>query len=222
MGGSRFSCDTGEATAAARSEDVKNVTSYIGYIGEEIVLKAEVDSSWTLERIRWSIYSNFTRIATFENNEIKVNRWPPFKGRLEMSKSGDLTIKNLMANDSMEYTVFVKGQTEEKTSHVQLNVREQFTEPKIKVDNGLGVNKCIIELKCKSLGHNITLKWEPEPSFKERFRSSYVNETEELLMWTSFSNRDVNFFCIATDHNRNKTSHVRVKCPGMFTTHLIS
>ncbi|XP_053089751.1 SLAM family member 8 [Pangasianodon hypophthalmus] len=199
---------------AVRGEDVRNV---IGYIGESIVLRSEVDPSWKLRIIRWSIYKNITLIATFVNNEIRVNRWPQFKGRLELNTSlGDLTIKNIMARDSMDYRVYLKGQgnTEEKTSLVQLYVREQFPEPNITLLHSfLDGEKCVISLKCSSLGSNISLMWKPEHGFSERFWSDSPNVTRESVMWTSFRNRDVSFSCIATDHNRNMSRQLSVKCP---------
>ncbi|KAF5900980.1 SLAM family member 9-like, partial [Clarias magur] len=196
-----------------RSEDMRNV---IGYAGETVVLKADVDTSWALKTIRWSIYSNSTLIGTFENNEIKDNRWPPFKDRLKLNKSnGDLTIKNLMKRDSMEYKVNIKGQTlkEEKTSHVHLEVRGEFHEPNITVVyKVLNAGKCIISLKCSSESENVSLMWKNESNFKEHFLSDCPNVNKEALMSTYFTNRDVNFSCIATDYNRNMSSQIKVKC----------
>lgn len=99
--------------------------SVIGYINESVVLRSDADPSWTLKSIQWSIYRNTTYIATFVNNVIRVNRSQQFMGRLELNTtSGDLTIKNLKAGDSMEYKVGLGGQQGEQTSNrVQLNVR---------------------------------------------------------------------------------------------------
>lgn len=108
---------------AARGENVKSV---IGYIGESVILKSDADPLWTLETIQWSIYNNVTYIATFDNNETRVNRWPSFEDRLVLNTtSGDLTIKNVMAKDKIKYKVHLQrqGSEEKKISFVQLDVR---------------------------------------------------------------------------------------------------
>lgn len=92
----------------------------IGYIGESVVLKSGIDQSLNLSRIEWSIFDNSTYIATIRGTNKNVDRWPPFKGRLDLdTASGDLTIKDLRVSDSMKYTVSWKG----KESSVYLSVR---------------------------------------------------------------------------------------------------
>lgn len=108
---------------AVRGEDKRSV---IGYVNESVVLSSYVDPSWTLKNIQWTIFKNDTLIATFENNVKRVDRWPQFNGRLELNTtSGDLTINNLTANDSMEYSTQLEGQgtKEPKINKVQLFVR---------------------------------------------------------------------------------------------------
>ncbi|XP_027001281.1 uncharacterized protein LOC113642128 [Tachysurus fulvidraco] len=201
---------------ADRGEAVRSV---IGYINESVVLRSGADPSWTLKTIQWSIYENLTYIATFDNDRIRDNRWPQFMGRLELSIiSGDLKIKNLKAGDSMAYKVTLEGQRStlplSEKDIVQLNVREPFPGPNITLLYSLlNEGKCVIKLRCSHNSSNISLTWKPEDVFNESFLSHPPNVTKESELWTDFSNRDVNFFCIATDHNRAKSSKLSVKCP---------
>lgn len=102
-------------------EDVRSVT---GYTNKSVVLPSGADSSWTLKRIRWSIYENLTYIAVFQNGQENVDRSPLFTKRLELNRaSGDLTIKNVLSRDALRYSVELLGQNNErKTSYVQLSV----------------------------------------------------------------------------------------------------
>ncbi|KAF7706649.1 SLAM family member 5 [Silurus meridionalis] len=196
----------------ASGEDVNSV---IGYIGESVFLRPHVDPSWDIKNIQWSIYKNSTLIATFENNVLKVERVAQFKGRLELNiKSGDLKITKLKATDSMEYTVHIENsENNDNTSRVRLSVREQIPEPEITVLHScMDKGKCIISLKCSILSIHISLLWKPEHGFSEHFYSSSANATGESVMWTSFSNRSVNFSCIATDGNHNKSSQRNLQC----------
>ncbi|XP_017326785.2 uncharacterized protein LOC108267283 isoform X2 [Ictalurus punctatus] len=193
-----------------RGEDKRSV---IGYVNESVVLSSYVDPSWTLKNIQWTIFKNDTLIATFENNVKRVDRWPQFNGRLELNTtSGHLTINNLTANDSMEYSTHLEGQgtKEPKINKVQLFVREQFPKPNITLLHSfLDAGKCVISLKCSSLSSNISLMWTSE----ERLWSDSANVTKESVTWTSSLNREAKFFCIATDGNRNMLNQLSVKCP---------
>ncbi|XP_060729501.1 uncharacterized protein LOC132848012 [Tachysurus vachellii] len=192
------------------------VRSVIGYISESVVLRSGADPLWTLKTIQWSIYENFTYIATFDNNETSDDRWPQFKDRLELNKtSGDLTIKHLKSGDSLAYTVTLEGQhiTEQLSNTLQLYVRGPFPGPNITLLHSLlDEGTCVIKLRCSHNISNISLMWKPEHVFNERFWSDPPNVTRESELWTDFSNRDVTFFCIATDHNLSKSSQLRVKC----------
>lgn len=105
---------------AVGSEDVKKAT---GYIGKQVDLKLDVDPTWKLTVIEWSIYTNFTYIATFQGDQVTLLR-----DRLHLNKtSGDLTIKKLMANDALKYTVYLENERgDEQTIHVQLSVQGKF------------------------------------------------------------------------------------------------
>ncbi|KAB5579077.1 hypothetical protein PHYPO_G00190590 [Pangasianodon hypophthalmus] len=200
---------------ASKCEDALKV---IGYIGEPVVLTSGVDESWTLSRIQWSIYENSTFIATFQGGKPDVNRWAPFTSRLNLDTvSGDLTIKNIRASDSMKYTVRLEGQeaSQRKTSSIYLSVREKLLKPNITLLHSfLDAGQCVISLKCSTLSSNISLIWKPEHGFSERFCNDNPNVTRESVMWTSLrTNRDVIFSCIATDGNRKELRQWNGKCP---------
>ncbi|XP_047674971.1 uncharacterized protein LOC113643785 isoform X2 [Tachysurus fulvidraco] len=148
-------------------------------------------------------------------NESVVLRLQQFSGRLKLNtNTGDLTILNVKAGDSMEYTVYLEGQqnTHTKKNNIQLNVREPFPGPNITLLHSfLDEGTCVIKLRCSHLSSNISLMW--KPVFNERFWSDPPNVTRESVMWTNYRNKDVTFICNATDHNLSKSSQLSVKCP---------
>lgn len=104
----------------AAGNDVREAT---GYLGEQVVLKLDVNLTWNLTSIRWSIYDNVTLIASFQHGELQLIR-----NRFSLNTtSGDLTITNLMANDALKYRVVldINGK-DDHTIYVQLSVRGKF------------------------------------------------------------------------------------------------
>ncbi|GAA6071929.1 uncharacterized protein LOC113642128, partial [Tachysurus ichikawai] len=192
------------------------VNSVIGYVNESVVLRSGANPLWTLTSIQWSIFMNITYIATFDNDKIRDKRWPQFMGRLKLNiTSGDLTIKNVTFEDSMAYRVTLEGEhnTEHLSNTVQLNVRAPFPGPNITLLHSyLDKGTCVIKLRCSHPSSNISLTWKPEDVFSARIWSDPPNVTRESVLWTDFSNRDVTFYCIATDHNLSKLSQRSVKC----------
>ncbi|KAK3546615.1 hypothetical protein QTP70_031228 [Hemibagrus guttatus] len=189
------------------------VRKAIGYLGEQVVLKLDVDPTWKLTSIQWSIYDNVTLIALFKNSVRII-----LKQRFEVNTfSGDLTIKNLTANDALKYRVDLEINGEDRrTIYVQLSVQDQISKPNIiLLHSFLDAEKCVISLKCSSPSDKIFLSWKHEHDFTEHFCSDSPNVTRVSVMWTSLrTNRPVNFTCIATDGNRSESRKWSGKCPG--------
>ncbi|KAI5627180.1 SLAM family member 5-like, partial [Silurus asotus] len=196
---------------AVWSEDVKKATAYTG---EQVVLKLNVNPSWKLSVIQWSIYKTFTFIATFFENNVYI--LDNFKDRLKLNTtSGDLTIKNVTAKDALKFTVYLETITGNLTTIVvQLFVQDRVHKPNITLLHSfLDAEKCVISLKCSSLSSNISLRWKLEPGLTEHFCSDSPAVTRESVMWTSLrTNRVVNFTCIATDGTHNESKEWSGKC----------
>ncbi|XP_060766737.1 uncharacterized protein si:cabz01074946.1 isoform X3 [Neoarius graeffei] len=203
-------------------EDVRSVT---GYTKESVVLPSGADSSWTLKRIRWSIYENVTYIAVFQNGKESVDRSPLFTKRLELNKtSGDLTIKNVSSRDALRYSVELLGQNNErKTSYVQLSVEEQLGKPSIRLlHNILDAEKCVISLECQRTSENgqISFSWKAENFNDTPFWDSPAESGKSVLWTTVKRNRTVTFSCIAAAGNRSQSCSKNVTCkeaPGNST-----
>ncbi|XP_053537508.1 uncharacterized protein LOC108261661 [Ictalurus punctatus] len=195
-------------------EDTRHVT---GYIGESVVLPSDADPSWSLSTIRWSIYGNVTFIAGFQSKKLNVDRFPLFRGRLELNtSSGHLTIKNVLSRDALKYRVDLVGgiPTQRKNSFVQLSVQERLDKPSIRLlHSSLDSGYCVISLGCLSMNSKVSLSWKPEHGFSEPFWSSDQGDSGESVLWTSFTpNRVVTFSCTADDDRRQESSSKSVTC----------
>ncbi|KAF4088896.1 hypothetical protein AMELA_G00059980, partial [Ameiurus melas] len=196
-----------------RGEDVRHVT---GYVGESVVLPSDADPSWTLNSIRWFINEN-VNIAVLHGKTVIVDRVPLFRGRLELNtSSGHLTIKNVSSRDALKYRVELGDRilAQQKTSFVQLSVQERLGKPDIRLRHSfLDSGYCVISLGCLSMNSKVSLSWEPEHGFSERFWSSNHGDSGESMLWTSFTpNRVVTFSCTAADGSHQESSNKSVTC----------
>ncbi|XP_037403377.1 uncharacterized protein LOC108436852 [Pygocentrus nattereri] len=186
-----------------------------GFIGHSVILKSGVDPSWKLDRVQWSIYTNTTYIAIFENGKVEI-RSSRYMGRLSLHKSsGDLEIKELKADDGMRYTVSLLSTTfKQQDNHISFTVLEHLRTPNLTVlSSSLIKEDCKITLKCSSLEDNVTLSWTPEDGFNEPLWIR--NNSRKSVLWTSFTpNRNVTFTCTATDGHCGASAHLTVQCPG--------
>ncbi|XP_037403375.1 T-lymphocyte surface antigen Ly-9-like isoform X2 [Pygocentrus nattereri] len=189
-------------------------TRVTGYIGQSVILKSGVDPSWKLERVQWSIYTNTTYIAIFENGKVET-RSSRYKGRLSLNESsGDLEIKELKADDGMRYTVSLLSTTyKQQDNHISLTVLEQLRKPDIVVlYETLVKEDCIIALKCSSSKNNNILSWTPANESSLPFVSGKISSNVSEL-WMHFTpNRKVTFTCTATDGQRSASEQITVQC----------
>lgn len=65
----------------------KSFREVSGYLGENITLPSGADPSWNLLRIEWSIFTNTTWIATYNNGEKNTRYIPQYAGRLTLSET---------------------------------------------------------------------------------------------------------------------------------------
>uniref|UniRef100_A0A4W4EQB0 Ig-like domain-containing protein n=1 Tax=Electrophorus electricus TaxID=8005 RepID=A0A4W4EQB0_ELEEL len=156
-----------------------------------VSLPSGADPTWKLVNIRWSIYTNDTFIATFRKGEF-LNKYWKYKDRLVLNTiTGHLEIKDLKADDGLRYTVLLK-------SRDLAFLSEKLRTPSIHIiSRSLKDGFCAISLSCTS-EDNVTLFWKPESGF---------------MLWTSFSpNRNITFYCTATDGDLKELKKHNLKC----------
>uniref|UniRef100_A0A3B4G6F8 Uncharacterized LOC102195961 n=1 Tax=Pundamilia nyererei TaxID=303518 RepID=A0A3B4G6F8_9CICH len=175
-----------------------------GYLGESITLPSAVDSSWSLIRIEWSIFTNNTLIATYRNGKINTERVPQYTGRLTLNTiSGDLTIHKLKERDAIEYTVEVHNSDgEDKVNQIKLTAKQKLQQPSIQIVMSTSVESgCLMVVTCSSLDKGVNLSWGVEPASVLTINKSnpsdssaqlfaFVNTKENFASFTCISSRD--------------------------------
>ncbi|KAM6960397.1 uncharacterized protein LKV04_021965 [Tautogolabrus adspersus] len=112
---------------------VETVRGATGYLGGSVTLASGADPTWNLALIEWSIFTNFTWIATYREGEENIDRVDRYKGRLNLNTTtGDLTIHKLTKEDNMVYTVdLVNTLGKGNSSSIHLTVNQQLQQPTI-------------------------------------------------------------------------------------------
>ncbi|XP_038148502.1 CD48 antigen isoform X2 [Cyprinodon tularosa] len=183
-----------------------------GYIGESVTLPSKADPSWVLSKVDWSIFTNNTWIATFDNGKINTERRAEYKGRLTLNSiSGDLTISNLTQRDAMTYTVdLVNKNNVDKVNKIILTVKEHLQQPNItKIHFPATTEGCTFALKCSSPDVGVDFTWDVKPS-RRHWSSSQTGASELVVLSSSF----VNVTCTARRKEENKTAVWQSNCNG--------
>uniref|UniRef100_A0A3P9D0Y0 Immunoglobulin subtype domain-containing protein n=1 Tax=Maylandia zebra TaxID=106582 RepID=A0A3P9D0Y0_9CICH len=153
-----------------------------GYLGENITLPSAVDSSWSLIRIEWSIFTNITLIATYRNGKINTERVPQYTGRLTLNTtSGDLTIHKLKEGDAIEYTVEVFNSLSllfVNFSFLLSILAEKLQQPSIQIVMSTSVESgCLMVVTCSSLDKGVNLSWSVEPASVLTINKSHPSDS---------------------------------------------
>ncbi|XP_047242039.1 SLAM family member 9 [Girardinichthys multiradiatus] len=200
----------------------KELGKVSGYVGETITLPSGADPSWTLSRIDWSIFSNTTWIATFDNGGINTDRRPEYKGRLKLDEhSGNLTIQSLRQSDALEYTVefLNKERQNQDQNKIRLIVKQHLKQPTITVIQSTETEAgCTLVLNCSSPDNGVNYSWEIKPSCRHSSNISWSGASE-LLAFCQTSADPVNVTCTARNNMETASSDWTSKCKGPDKTH---
>ncbi|XP_015255310.1 PREDICTED: CD48 antigen-like [Cyprinodon variegatus] len=183
-----------------------------GYIGDSVTLPSKADPSWVLSKVDWSIFTNNTWIATFDNGKINTDRRTEYKGRLTLDgTSGDLTISNLTQRDAMTYTVdLVNKNNVDKVNKIILTVKEHLQQPKItKIHFPATTDGCTFALKCSSPDDGVDFTWDVKPSCPH-WSSSQTGASELVVL----SSSSVNVNCTVRRKEEKKTTVWESSCNG--------
>ncbi|MEQ2277913.1 hypothetical protein XENORESO_009639 [Xenotaenia resolanae] len=199
----------------------KELGKVSGYVGETITLPSGADPSWTLSRIDWSIFTNTTWIATFDNEGINTDRRPEYKGRLTLDKhSGNLTIRSLRQSDALEYTVdLLNKERQNYVNKIRLIVKQHLKQPTITAIQSIETEAgCTLVLSCSSPDNGVNYSWEIKPSCRH---SSNISRSgaSELLAFCQTSADPVNVTCTARNNMETASSDWTSKCKGPDKTH---
>ncbi|KAM8897533.1 uncharacterized protein AB9W97_008895 [Spinachia spinachia] len=136
-----------------------------GFLSDDVTLPSGADPSWKHSSIKWSIFSNITRIATYLNGVENLNRVARYEGRLGLNLStGDLTIRRLTFEDALQYTVDLTSTTgENRVNKATVRVMKRIPKPTVTVFE-LPTNKCHWLVQCQSSAAGVLLSWGAAPA----------------------------------------------------------
>ncbi|KAK5618907.1 hypothetical protein CRENBAI_008479 [Crenichthys baileyi] len=180
-----------------------------GYVGENITLPSGGDPSWTLSRIDWSIFTNTTWIATFDDKGINTDRRPEYRGRLKLDKhSGNLIIQSLRQSDALEYTVeLLNKERQNYVNNIRLIVKQHLKQPTIMAIQYTETEAgCTLVLNCSSPDNGVNYSWEIKPSCHHNSNIS-LSGASELLAFCQTSADPVIVTC-TTRNNMETASSV--------------
>lgn len=195
----------------ALADDLPPVSQYVG---EAVTLRSGADPSWKLNTITWSIWTNTSWIATYINTEVRLDHFYKYNGRLHLNTStGDLEIRNLKADDGLEYTVdFSNSEGDNKVNKIKLNIKQRLSKPVIQPMNeprlSPGSNICVLGLHCSSPDPGVTLSWNSDPHFTNYTQINNNN----LLAILNQTQGTVKFTCVSRKNGDNNTETFSTKC----------
>ncbi|XP_060887097.1 CD48 antigen [Labrus mixtus] len=181
---------------------VETVREATGYLEGSVTLASGANPKWNLSTIEWSIFTNFTWIATYRKGEENLDRVDRYKGRLTLNTTtGDLTIHKLTKEDNMEYTVdLVNTLGEDSSSKIKLKVNQQLQTPTIQtvLSSTSTEGGCWMLLHCSSTDRDVNLSWHVEgPNSRENWTGGNhtilvsLNTTQSLVTVTCTSRRNM-------------------------------
>ncbi|XP_051257942.1 uncharacterized protein si:cabz01074946.1 isoform X1 [Dicentrarchus labrax] len=185
-----------------------------GYLGDTVTLPSQANSSWTLSKIEWSVFSNTTWIATYRNGRKVTERFYLYKGRLRLNiTSGDLMIRNVNTMDAMEYSVnLINTQGQSSVKKVKLIVKQLPQKPNIEnVTTTSTKGGCWVGLICSSPEIGVDLSWKVEPPIVNVFDLSNSGNSA-LLAFINTKTTHVKFSCISRRATDQTSNDITLKC----------
>uniref|UniRef100_A0A3Q4FYY7 Ig-like domain-containing protein n=1 Tax=Neolamprologus brichardi TaxID=32507 RepID=A0A3Q4FYY7_NEOBR len=204
----------------------KSFREVSGYLGENITLPSGADPSWNLLRIEWSIFTNTTWIATYNNGEKNTRYIPQYAGRLTLSEtSGDLTIHHLKENDAMEYTVNLLNRLgDDGVNKIKLTAKQKLKQPSIPIVTSTSVESgCLMVVTCSSQDEGVNLSWSVEPVSVLTINKSNPSDSSAQLFAFVNTKENSTFTCISSRDTESVSSKpVTPKCDSKICGKLLN
>ncbi|XP_065806966.1 SLAM family member 9 isoform X2 [Labrus bergylta] len=199
---------------------VETIREATGYLEGNVTLASGANPNWKLSTIEWSVFTNFTWIATYRKGEENLDRVDRYKGRLTLNTTtGDLTIHKLTKEDNMEYTVeFANTLGKDSSSKIKLNVNQQLQKPTIQtVLSGTSTKGgCWKLLNCSSTDRDVNLSWHVEgPNSIENWTGG--NHTI-LIVSLNTTQSPVTVTCTSRRNMRSSSTAITTKCDDSIPT----
>uniref|UniRef100_A0A668UXD1 Ig-like domain-containing protein n=1 Tax=Oreochromis aureus TaxID=47969 RepID=A0A668UXD1_OREAU len=211
--------------ACVKTATVAKSFQVFGYLGENITLPSGADPSWNLFRIEWSIFTNTTWIATYNNGEKNTRYIPQYAGRLALSEtSGNLTIHHLKENDAMEYTVNLLRKGDNEVNKIKLTVKQKLQQPSIQIVTSTSVESgCLMVVNCSSLDKGVNLSWSVEPVSVLTINKSHPSDSSAQLFAFVNTKENSTFTCISSRDTESVSSEsVTPKCDSKICGKLLN
>ncbi|XP_054457169.1 uncharacterized protein si:cabz01074946.1 [Anoplopoma fimbria] len=198
---------------------VESLREVSGYLGDTVTLLSGADPSWNLSAIEWSIFSNSTWIATYQDNRENIERVDRYKGRLILNTtSGDLLIRNLTTEDAMEYNIDLFNTARlYSRDKIKVIVRQRLQKPTIATyasKNGV----CRLWLHCHSADEGALLSWQSIPPDATVYNlTAPVGNPGVALEFLNPIQGTVELTCTSCRNMEKTSSHVKAKCDGKTT-----
>ncbi|KAM9718218.1 CD48 antigen [Menidia menidia] len=182
------------------------------YVGDTVTLRSGADSTWNVSRIEWFIFRNNTWIATFQNGRKNTRRLARYGGRLELDVvTGDLTIRDLVKEDGMEYRVDLQhGDNTDTTKKFNITVKQRLRRPTIKRKLSPTADGCWVLLSCSSPDEVVHLSWQVKPQIRHAWSAS-TNGTSQLFAQMQHQQEAV-FSCTSSRQTETVAEEFAEKC----------
>ncbi|TRY81871.1 hypothetical protein DNTS_004949 [Danionella cerebrum] len=185
--------------------------------GQTVLLKTGVDQEGTITGVQWFIYSNTTYLAALRNGVVRIYNVWRYSGRLEFDqKTGDLTINNVIAEDTLEYMVNIDhANGSQKKVTINLTVQERLQKPEIQtIVHSLNDSVCHRALSCSAIGGDVVLSWTPDGTFNGSYISgSPILMESSKIIFISFSG-SVTLNCTSSGREQTETRQITLECSG--------
>ncbi|XP_028262895.1 uncharacterized protein LOC114436669 [Parambassis ranga] len=182
-------------------------------LGGKITLHSGANVSWKLTTIEWSIYTNNTWIATYQNENVNVERVSRYKGRLHLNTTtGDLTINNVTTKDAMDYTVELSSDTQGTGKTINLKVKKPLQNPTISTHTNPIKQACVVVLDCVSQDNGVNLSWHVNPTVDNITRANGSHTELFALIDTRENSAGVSFTCTSSKDSVNASTVVTLNC----------
>ncbi|XP_041634628.1 uncharacterized protein si:cabz01074946.1 isoform X2 [Cheilinus undulatus] len=190
-----------------------------GYLGGNATLPSGANPTWTLSSIEWSIFKNFTWIATYRNGDENIDRVDRYKGRLSLDiPTGDLTIHGLTKEDNMVYTIdFVNTEGYGNSTRIKLQVNQRPQKPTIQaVPSTLANDSCWFLMKCSSADEGVDVSWQVASSSATVYNKINTDRNSaEMLVFLNTTQTAVTVTCTSSGRMGNSSSVITPKCDDL-------
>ncbi|KAL2079193.1 hypothetical protein ACEWY4_024937 [Coilia grayii] len=182
----------------------------IAYEGDRVTLPSRRNSTWNLDRIQWSIFSNITFIATLRRGELATDLFWSYTGRLTLNTTtGDLHVNDVKKTDATLYSVLLMDNGSQENHKVKLKVRDRLPVPNVNYTvSPIHEGHCKVNLRCGPRREKLAIRW--NSTGPVTFPS--LADNSSVLQAELKEHSTANFTCIITDEDRHESSTTQVSC----------